>query len=132
MTKKEKEELKLEVTHTAFVSGHLDLTKEEFEEHYLQRIKGLYYLGFGFVVGDAAGCDTIAQDYLRSLDAPVIVYHMLEAPRTNTHEFKTAGGFDCDEARDTAMTAASICDVAWVRPGREKSGTAKNIARRTM
>ncbi len=28
------------------------------------------------------------------------------------------------------MTAASTEDLAWVRPGREKSGTAKNLARR--
>jgi hypothetical protein len=29
-----------------------------------------------------------------------------------------------------AMTPASTFDIAWVRPGRERSGTAKNLLRR--
>jgi hypothetical protein len=28
------------------------------------------------------------------------------------------------------MTAASAFDIAWVRPGRERSGTAMNLLRR--
>ena len=35
-----------------------------------------------------------------------------------------------DEERDLAMSCASTDDIAWVRSGREKSGTAKNINRR--
>lgn len=46
--------------------------------------------------------------------------------------FKTVGGFESDRVRDEAMTAASDADIAWVRPGREKSGTAKNLKRREL
>jgi ribosomal protein S16 len=55
--------------------------------------------------------------------------HMLAAPRNNTG-FPTVGGFATDEERDEAMTLASDVDLAWVRQGRENSGTARNIARR--
>lgn len=36
----------------------------------------------------------------------------------------------CGAARDEALTAASTFDIAWVRPGRERSGTARNLQRR--
>jgi len=42
------------------------------------------------------------------------------------------GGFTTDDERDAAMTMASDADIAWVRPGRKKSGTAKNLARRNL
>ena len=65
----------------AFVSGHLDLTDEEFARHYVPLIADAVARGWRFVVGDA-------------------------------------------------MTAASSRDIAWVRPGRERSGTARNLRRR--
>jgi hypothetical protein len=115
---------------TFFISGHLDLTAAEFEEHYKMRILGAVELGAGFVVGDARGTDDLAQKFLRASGARnVRVFHMFEFPRFN-NEFQAVGGFTSDENRDAAMTAASTSDIAWVRPGREKSGTAKNLARR--
>lgn len=84
-----------------------------------------------FVVGDARGCDLMAQLYLR--DARVLrvqVFHMFERPRNNVGGFPTVGGFATDSARDTAMTDVSDADIAWVRPGRTSSGTAANLARR--
>jgi hypothetical protein len=45
--------------------------------------------------------------------------------------FKTIGGFESDEARDAQMTLDSDLDIAWVRPGRKKSGTQKNLDRRS-
>ena len=112
-----------------FISGHLDITAEEFRQHYVPSIDKLHSAGYSFVVGDARGTDTIAQEYLWKLGADVIVYHMFDSPRNN-YGFKTAGGFASDNERDKAMTAASSVDIAWVRPGREKSGTARNLARR--
>jgi hypothetical protein len=44
--------------------------------------------------------------------------------------FATKGEFKTDKQRDAAMTAASTIDIAWVRPGKEYSGTAQNLARR--
>ena len=114
-----------------FVSGHLDLTETEFAEHYEPKIVEAIASGAAFVVGDARGCDALTQALLSRLGCPhVRVFHMLEAPRHNVGRFELVGGFKNDRERDEAMTAASDSDVAWVRSGRETSGTAKNLARR--
>ena len=117
----------------AFVSGHMDLTKEEFAAH---------RLGARFVVGDAHGCDFMAQRLLHDLESGhdrstgrVRVFHMLERPRHSFgSSFPLAGGFNSDEERDAAMTEASTEDIAWVRPVKQKrrSGTAKNLERRAL
>lgn len=113
-----------------FVSGHLDVTREEFEEHYVPLLCEAILQGASFVVGDARGADTMAQAFLHARGVQnVTVYHMFTRPRTDVG-FPTIGGFTSDEERDAAMTVASDRDVAWVRPGREKSGTAKNLTRR--
>lgn len=115
---------------TYYISGHLDLTMDEFLEHYEPRIHAAMNEGATFVVGDAPGCDAHAQDLLSLASySRVTVYHMLEAPRNNAG-FPTVGGFESDATRDAALTDASTDDIAWIRPGREKSGTAKNLARR--
>lgn len=113
-----------------FVSGHLDLTKAEFAEHYAPRMQVALAEGASFIVGDARGADLQAQDWLLFAGCDqVTVYHMFESPRNNVG-FRTVGGFRSDDERDAAMTAASTDDIAWVRPGREKSGTARNLKRR--
>ena len=117
-------------TKTCFISGHLDLTDEEFEEHYKPKIERACSEGASFVVGDAVGTDTKAQEFLLKLGADVTVFHMFEKPRNNIGNQKTRGGYTSDTSRDQAMTAVSNEDIAWVRPGREKSGTAKNLKRR--
>jgi hypothetical protein len=115
---------------TIFVSGHLDLTEEEFAAHYAPRLSVAIADQAAFVVGDARGCDRMAQEFLRN--QPVRVFHMLTHPRHNIGGFPTAGGFLGDDDRDEAMTRASDEDLAWVRPGRESSGTAKNLQRRVQ
>lgn len=118
---------------TAYISGHLKISSEEFDEHYLLPIREAMVRGDKFVVGDARGTDTIAQQYLYLCGVEdVTVYHMLDKPRNNKYHFPTVGGFKSDEERDAAMTAASDYDIAWVRPGREDSGTAKNLQRRKI
>ena len=112
-----------------FISGHLDLTKQEFQEHYQSKIDDAIETGASFVVGDARGADSLAQHYLEGKTNSVTVYHMFEKPRNNIG-FKTQGGFDSDASRDKEMTINSTADIAWVRPGRETSGTAKNLKRR--
>jgi hypothetical protein len=120
---------------TAFVSGHLDLTDEEFQQHYADKISEACNLGHRIVVGDAGGCDLIAQKFLYHVPSEfcdhITVYHMFDHPRNNPCGYSTIGGFQSDGERDEAMTEASDYDIAWVRPGREKSGTAQNILRRT-
>jgi hypothetical protein len=115
---------------TYFVSGHLDLTDDEFAAHYAPRLRDAIAGGASFVVGDARGCAALTQAFLAAAGcASVRVFHMLIAPRHN-HGFPCVGGFAGDRDRDAAMTAASDDDIAWIRPGREHSGTARNLARR--
>lgn len=119
---------------TAFISGHLDLTSEEFDEHYLRPIRTAMISGHKFIVGDANGADKITMNYLNNVGEAdnVTIFHMFISPRNNPfNRLKTKGGFKTDEERDAAMTDASDYDIAWVRPGREKSGTAKNLMRRS-
>jgi hypothetical protein len=120
-----------------YISGHLKISNEEFAMHYLGKINQALASGESFVVGDARGADTMAQEYLshhlKGEDRKrVTIYHMFDKPRNNVGNFQTKGGYKTDEERDAAMTAASESDIAWVRPGRETSGTAKNILRRTQ
>lgn len=112
-----------------FVSGHLDLTQDEFNDHYKPILNAALDERASFVVGDARGTDVMAQRYLALNRAKVTVFHMFDSPRNNVG-FPTRGGFQSDKERDAAMTAASDRDIAWARPGREKSGTAKNLKRR--
>ena len=112
-----------------FISGHLDIIWIEFLEHYKPFIDKALEENAGFVIGDARGIDFITQYYLTGKTENVTVYHMFDSPR-NSIGFKTKGGFKTDKERDEAMTADSTADIAWVRPGREKCGTAKNLKRR--
>lgn len=131
-----------------FVSGHLDLTPGEFDEHYKDKINRAVAMGHCFVVGDAPGCDSMAQELLRRLlisdeersrydyhgYSRITVFHMLESPRNlSSLYFARRDGFLTDEERDAAMTEASDVDIAWVRPSgskRHSSGTQKNLDRR--
>lgn len=120
-------------TKTVFVSGHLNLTEEEFKLHYAKKITIAYRLGHTIVIGDAGGCDEMAQRFLNTLTksrSKIFVYHMLDKARNNPCGYPVIGGFKSDNSRDKAMTEASDYDIAWCRKGIDKSGTAKNILRR--
>lgn len=61
----------------------------------------------------------------------ITVYHMLKSPRYLANEsIRTVGGFTSDTERDEAMTRDSDYDIAFIRKGKETSGTAQNILRR--
>jgi hypothetical protein len=109
-----------------FISGHLDLSQEEFNTEYKDRILNALptcfpsQFGSSFVVGDAKGCDMMAQSLLAMVkrqhpEINVIVFHMGKKPRHNMGDFKTIGGFKTDGERDRAMTNYSNDDIAWVR-----------------
>ena len=124
---------------TYFISGHRDITEEEFERNYMPVLD--YVLNTvpdcRFVVGDYFGVDIMAQNYLidtLNIDQDrITVYHMFEAPRNiNPKIENTVGGFESDRERDTAMTLASSEDIAFVRDNTKMSGTAENILRRYM
>jgi hypothetical protein len=117
---------------TAFVSGHLDLTQKEFGRFYYVEIQLAVLFENKIVVGDARGTDTMAQKLVEELGRPdlLTIYHMFDSPRNSVKGAKLIGGFKSDEERDAAMTADSDYDIAWVREGREKSGTQRNLNRR--
>ncbi|MDE1464148.1 hypothetical protein [Spartinivicinus poritis] len=52
-----------------YISGHLDLTKSKFVEHYQHKIDIALSENALFVVGDAKGADLLAQEYLYSKSA---------------------------------------------------------------
>jgi len=140
-----------------FISGHLDLTKDEFDTRYKPQIDdALKLASVEFVIGDAKGSDTLAQEYLlskclddESLFKRITIYHMRDKPRNYLSDrFNKICGFVNDEARDVAMTSASTDDIAWIRPLTQEfieslkqklgskykpnriSGTEKNLLRR--
>jgi len=112
-----------------FVSGHRELTEEEFKKHYEQKLFEAVNEESSFVVGDNKGADTLAQKYLKALMADVTVYHRSNYPEYSAFN-KTMGNFYSQNECDIAMTANSSADIAWVRPGNEKSSTYMNIQRR--
>ena len=115
---------------TYFISGHRNITPQEFNEHYIPAIEKAIEEGGKFVIGDYYGVDMLAQQYLLEKEIKdVVVYHMFVEPRNNAG-FPTKGGFPDDESRDAAMTKISDEDIAWVRPGNDKSGTTINLRRR--
>jgi hypothetical protein len=116
---------------TCFISGHLDLTPEEFAEHYVPQLEAALKEGDNFIVGDARGADAMAQAWLAQRGQVPYVYHMKESPRNNVGRAPLVGGFETDEARDEAMTRVSQADIVWLREGRwPHSGTARNVHRR--
>lgn len=115
----------------AFVSGHRDITDDEFNIHYVPKLDKAILDGHQIVVGDYQGVDYLTQRYLSDKNYKnVIVYHMFIKPRYYIAGFPTRGGYTSDEDRDSAMTRDSVYDIAWVRIGKEKSGTALNVVRR--
>jgi hypothetical protein len=123
---------------TFFISGHRNITEEQFEV-YKTKITQISNdtPDALFVIGDYNGVDIMAQNFLvdeLGIDpSRVTVYHMLETPR-NIHPAitNTVGGFETDEERDAAMTAASSRDIAFVQDHTKWSGTAQNILRRYL
>lgn len=114
----------------AHICGHLDLTQEEFNEHYKPRIDKIVEMDHNIVIGDAKGADLMSQQYLKELKYNyVIVFHMFDSPRNNVGPFAQLGGFESDKERDNEMINKSNYSVGWVRPGKESSWTAKHLNR---
>lgn len=138
LVRKEKEE-EIDITKTYFISGHRDITDNEFELNYQEALNELVseVPDCKFVVGDYQGVDIMSQNYLIDVlqidPSRITVYHMLESPRNiNEKITQTKGGFSSDDERDEAMTKASIADIAFVRDIKKNSGTAQNILRRFL
>lgn len=128
-----------------FISGHRNLSYEDFEKYYIPRIKEVIEEDpkAEFVVGDCDGVDKYVMDYIfNKTNNAVTIYHMFDKPR-NTPNNKHPGSlvssykyvyfrsrFTSDEERDSAMTRDSDFDIAFIKDNRWDSGTAQNIKRR--
>ena len=124
---------------TYFVSGHRDITVEEFEKNYQEALNNIVseVKDCRFVIGDYQGVDIMAQNYLIDVlkvnPENITVYHMFDEPRNKNEKIvNTKGGFTSDEERDNAMTKASFSDIAFVRDNTKLSGTGQNILRRYL
>lgn len=123
---------------TYFISGHREITENEFEKYKLKIKEVLSKTPDAlFVIGDYYGVDIMSQDYLiNELNvepSQITVYHMFDKPRNiNPKIMNTIGGFENDEERDSAMTMISGHDIAYVRNHMEWSGTGQNILRRYL
>ena len=135
-----KDEIPDEMT-VYFISGHRDITQEDFDKYYASEIKSIADNPENddclFIMGDYHGCDIMAQNYL--LDTlnikpnRVYVYHMFDKPRNvNPKVINLVGGFTSDEERDATMTQHSDYDIAFVYDHTKLSGTAQNILRRHL
>ena len=125
-----------------FVSGHRDLSYEDFELYYKPIIDNVIANDETpeFVVGDCEGVDKFAMDYIfEYYIIPLTIYYIGNSPRNipkglsenpESEEVYFKGGFKSDEERDSAMTKASDFDIAFVKDNRWDSGTAQNIKRR--
>ena len=86
-----------------------------------------------FVLGECEGVDSMALEYLDELafnpDRVTVYYNAKETKYLFTCNSK---GFDSYEEADQNMTKDSDIDIAFIRPGKEDSYTAKNILRRYL
>lgn len=125
---------------TYFISGHSDVTVEEFYKYYRPKILKGISENANFIMGDFIGVDTMAIEFLYNFikndpnsnfsAQQVTIYHKNENPECNIFNFKTKGGFKGIKDRDIAMTKDSTHDILWIRKGKENSHTAKNKLRR--
>jgi len=114
-----------------FISGHRNITDDEFMTHYSSKInEALRDPNASFVVGECDGVDSKAQKFLIGKTENLIVYHIGNEPVNNIGNWKTKGGYNNHIERDSAMTKDSDIDIFWIRNWGENSGTEQNILRR--
>jgi hypothetical protein len=126
---------------TAFISGPLDLTEEEFQTHYVPRIDHAIISNHWFVMGNAPGADTMALEHiidtkLVSLDDIQVYCYgrhgLVEGGDSYHYKSKYNVGYTTSklwtrpEHRDRECTDASMYDILWERPAlTEEEGRAK-------
>ena len=116
-----------------FISGHRNITDEEFMLHYSPRIyDALRDPKAQFVIGECDGVDSLAQKFLigKIDNDKVTIFHMGDNPKYYFGEWKLKGGYNTDIHRDSVMTNYSSVDIAWIRNWGENSGTEQNVLRR--
>lgn len=124
------------IKKTFFISGHRDITNEEFNTLYIPKILDVIneYDAY-FIMGDYKGVDIMSQDFLVNelkYDInKICVYHMGLFPMNINENIKHTKPYFLDDIhRDSTMTNDSEEDIAFVREGKSNSRTAQNILRR--
>lgn len=135
-----------------FISGHIDLSQEEFDTFYKDKIiEAAKDDKSSFIMGSAPGADYMAQELLLNIfkDTPeninrITVVHRGDSPeKIADNRIQTIGGFKSHDQKDAFMTHNSDIDIAYVRSAEESkklygekynptriSGTQKNLNRR--
>lgn len=111
---------------TYFISGHTDLSYEEFEEHYVPILCKIFSEDRNpeFVMGDFEGVDKYAMNYIFYKEqCPITIYHTGKFPK-NVPEAMTdpeielvyfKGGYATPEDADKAMTEVSDFDIVYIK-----------------
>ncbi|KAL6718004.1 hypothetical protein ACLMJK_004089 [Lecanora helva] len=117
----------------AFISGHMDITPEQFLQHYQPRLDLALSQGHHFVIGDAKGLDGTALTYLLEQRGKYPDVHQritVHASRPGqVRWYQDLGvGVECTPEkydkksprarhlnRDARMTRASDYDILWAR-----------------
>lgn len=142
------------INYKIFISGHRDLSKDEFNSIYVCLINQyIDWLNLDqsnlftskkltFYVGDCDGCDSMAIEYIVNNVLPnnpdtylTICTCDFDFEGKQSYNFDNANiniinGFKSHEERDTYMTRETQVDLLYIRPGKWDSGTAQNFVKR--
>ncbi len=108
-----------------FISGHTNLTKEEFNKQYKPLLDNIINDNNtnSFVIGNSEGADKMAFQYLIYKGISIYnitIYYFSKNNQEDNFYFnykpKIIKGFTSYEKRDAAMTNASDKDILWIRP----------------
>ena len=123
-----------------YIFGNGNISFDDFRTHYEAPINSVLASNpdAHFILCDFRGTDTLVMELLKSRTPNVTVLHVGERPRyfpdkfkTRAGEWKVAGGFASDEARDAA--AAEQCTHFLAKDfnsdAKRKSGTLKSMER---
>lgn len=142
------------INYKVFVSGHRDLSKEEFDTIYVSPINQyIDWLNLDqssffsskkltFYVGDCDGCDNMVINYIVNNILPNNKNAYLNictcdfdfdgkcSYNFDDPNISIISGFKTHEERDTYMTIETHVDLLYIRPNKWDSGTAQNFVRR--
>jgi len=94
------------------IKGKIDITIEEFNEHYIDKIDELIDEGNEFVIGDQHGFDHLLQTYLHCKRVKdITIFHTGNNPELILSAFNTFGGYQSYEEADKAMKVYSENNV---------------------
>ena len=142
------------INYKIFISGHRDLSKDEFNSIYVCLINQyIDWLNIDqsnlftskkltFYVGDCDGCDSMAIEYIVNNVLPnnpdtylTICTCDFDFEGKQSYNFDNSNiniinGFKSHEERDTYMTRETQVDLLYIRAGKWDSGTAQNFVKR--